>query len=242
MTTSEGNVDAVVLLTQDHRNVEQLFERCLAGGHEQRMELVKQVCRDLIVHTQIEEEIFYPSCRANGVDEEILNVGQVENDVAKILIAEVLSGAQDPFQEAKIKVLSEYFNHHVNEEEKAGKGVFARAQEAGIDMAQLGKRLESRKAELTKSLREGIGLTAPRPLSLHIIRDTFDDEIGHPGERERDSRGRLVPEEDERQSPRRHVTDVGCETRRRPGGWQGDPQGHPRASPRGLEERRDRGG
>ena len=84
--------DAIALLKADHRTVEQLFEDFeKASGDGRKRTLAEQICLDLSVHAQIEEEIFYPACEGK-VDEDLLKESYVEHDAAKLLIAEIMSG------------------------------------------------------------------------------------------------------------------------------------------------------
>ena len=91
------------------------------------------------IHAQLEEEIFYPACEGK-VDEDLLSEAYVEHDSAKVLIAEIEAGGpDDEFYDAKVKVLSEMIEHHVEEEEKRVEGMFAQARKAGLDMDALGE-------------------------------------------------------------------------------------------------------
>jgi hypothetical protein len=141
--------DAESLLKADHRKVEGLFQKFeQASSTDEKEELAHQICTELMVHTDLEEKIFYPACRDGGVESEVLNEAQVEHDGAKVLINELLNqSAEWEFYDAKVKVLSEYIKHHVREEEK-GDGIFAKAKEAGIDMDALGQRLQARKTDV----------------------------------------------------------------------------------------------
>jgi hypothetical protein len=193
--TTDTRKDAETLLSKDHRNVESLFKRCLAAHNPQeRSELAVEVCKELILHTQIEEELFYPACRAHGIEDESVNEAQVAHDTAKVLIAELLGVDNDPFQQAKIQVLSDYIDHHVSEEEQPDDGLFAKARKSGIDLVELGEKIQHRKAEINAVLLESGVLTAPNPLSLHLLRDGFgtSSEFDDGHERERDESGRFV--------------------------------------------------
>ena len=113
--------DAIALLKQDHRTVEELFEKFeKASGDGRKQQIAEQICLELSVHAQIEEEIFYPACEGK-VEEDLLKESYVEHDGAKVLIAEILAGGPkaDEYYDAKVKVLSEEIEHHVEEEEKA---------------------------------------------------------------------------------------------------------------------------
>lgn len=142
--------DAVALLKEDHRTVEDLFAQFeKASGEGRKQTLVTQICLELSVHAKIEEEIFYPACEGK-VDEDLLKEAFVEHDGAKLLIAEILAGEpSDEFYDAKVTVLQEQIEHHVEEEEKRLEGLFAQARKAGLDMDGLGEQLAARKAQLT---------------------------------------------------------------------------------------------
>jgi hemerythrin superfamily protein len=143
--------DAVKLLKDDHRQVEDWFaqfEKTTSGSKKQK--LANQICLALRVHTQIEEEIFYPACREAGLEDDMMDEADVEHDGAKKLIEEIETGkAGDDHWDAKVKVLSEMIKHHVKEEEQRD-GMFAKAKKADLDLDALGAQLESRKAELMK--------------------------------------------------------------------------------------------
>ena len=154
--------DAIALLKDDHRKVEELFEQFeKARGEGRKENLANEICLELSVHAQIEEEIFYPACEGK-VEEDLLKESYVEHDAAKVLIAEIGSGEgeSDEFFDAKVKVLQEEIEHHVQEEEKRMEGLFAQARKAGLDMDALGEQLAMRKQELTEQFKAN-GL--PRP-------------------------------------------------------------------------------
>jgi hemerythrin superfamily protein len=144
--------DAIALLKEDHRAVEKLFkdfEGAKGDGRKQR--LAKQICLELTVHTMIEEEIFYPACDGK-VDEDLLKEAYVENDAAKVLVAEIeaAEGQDDDFFDAKVQVLSEQIEHHVEEEEKE---LFPKVRKADLDLEALGEQLAARKRELLKEFK-----------------------------------------------------------------------------------------
>ncbi|HUP66665.1 MAG TPA: hemerythrin domain-containing protein [Sphingomicrobium sp.] len=153
--------DAIALLKEDHRTVEELFEKFeKATGDGRKQAIAQEICLDLSVHAQIEEEIFYPACEGK-VDEDLLKESYVEHDGAKVLIAEILAGGpDDEYYDAKVKVLSEEIEHHVEEEEKRLEGLFAQARKAGIDMDALGQQLAMRKQELTEQFK-ATGIPTP---------------------------------------------------------------------------------
>jgi len=158
----DKKMDAIALLKNDHREVEDLFaDYEKASGNERKQNLATKICLELSVHAQIEEEIFYPACEGK-VDEDDLKEAYVEHDGAKVLIAEILGGEpSEEFFDSKVKVLSEEIKHHVEEEEKRMEGLFAQARKAGLDMDALGDQLAARKQELTSQF-ESEGIPTPK--------------------------------------------------------------------------------
>jgi len=153
--------DAIALLKADHRTVEDLFEKFEgARGDGAKEKIARRICLELTVHAQIEEEIFYPACEGK-VEEDLIKEAYVEHDGAKVLVAEIEAGGpDDDFYEAKVKVLSEQIEHHVEEEERRMDGMFSQARHAGLDMDELGDRLRARKEELVAHY-EAEGLSKP---------------------------------------------------------------------------------
>jgi hemerythrin superfamily protein len=153
--------DAVALLKADHRAVEELFEKFeKASGDGRKREIAEKICMELTIHAQIEEEIFYPACEGK-VEEDMLKEAYVEHDGAKVLIAEIEKGGpDDEYYDAKVKVLSEQIEHHVQEEEQRMEGIFAQARKAGLDMDALGEQLAARKSELMETYQSS-GLPTP---------------------------------------------------------------------------------
>ena len=146
----QAKQDAVALLKADHKTVAGLFAQYeKASGDGRKEKIARQICLELSVHAKIEEEIFYPACEGK-IEEDLLKEAYVEHDGAKVLIAEIMAGgAGDEFYDAKVTVLQEQIEHHVEEEEKRMEGMFAQARKAGLDMDALGEQLAARKAKLT---------------------------------------------------------------------------------------------
>jgi hemerythrin HHE cation binding domain-containing protein len=155
---SRDKPDAIALLKEDHRKVEDLFEKAEKTRDEDRKKmLVQQICTELMIHSMVEEEIFYPACKDKIEEEDVLDEAYVEHDGAKVLIAEILdSSADDEFYDAKVKVLSEMIKHHVKEEEQRD-GLFAQAKKGDVDMDELGAVLATRKQEIVQQfVRDGV--------------------------------------------------------------------------------------
>jgi hypothetical protein len=163
--TASSPTGAIEMLRQDHRKVEQLFQQFeQSSDDEQKEGLVDKICAELIIHTRLEEELFYAACRDAGVEEDKLDESQVEHDGAKMLINDLLEAHSDSdYFSAKVSVLKEMIKHHVAEEEEPGDGVFAQAKEHQIDDAGLGQRMARRKQELQQ---RGVGRRPARPVDV----------------------------------------------------------------------------
>lgn len=233
------NKDAVALLKQDHRNVEALFKTYQTADQKEKQEIVQRICNELIVHTMLEEEIFYQACRDKGVEAKELDEAQIEHDSAKMLIGELLAGSPgSKYFDAKVTVLFEYIKHHVGEEEKPSEGIFAKAKKQGLDMGALGQRLQARKQELMeKAEANELGLPTPRALQLQWNQE-YQETKNMPrdsNDRDRDERGRFTSDEDDdrrysrNRSSSRYEDDDDRRGRGR-GGWFGDSEGHSEAA------------
>lgn len=145
--------NAINLLKADHREVEKLFGQFTkAKGEERKLQLSRKICMELKVHTQIEEEIFYPASREVLNDEDLVNEAIVEHQAAKDLIAQI--EGMDPSDEmfdARMQVLQEQIEHHVKEEETE---LFPKVQKTKeMDMQAVGERLAARKKELMAQMK-----------------------------------------------------------------------------------------
>ena len=147
-----GDSDAIALLTKDHREVKKLFSvfQKLADAEapgEERQKVAIQICEALTAHATVEEEIFYPAVREAAEDAtDELDEAEVEHASVKELIAQIQAmDPEDELYNAKVKVLGEYVDHHVQEEEKE---MFPKAEKTQLDMDELGSQLQARKEEL----------------------------------------------------------------------------------------------
>jgi hemerythrin superfamily protein len=110
-------VNAIDLLKQQHDQVEELFTK-IENAKSGKEELFDQIADALAVHSAIEEQHFYPATKDTRT-EELLHEAVEEHLAVKRIIADLLEmEPDDPQFEAKIKVLKEQVEHHVEEEEK----------------------------------------------------------------------------------------------------------------------------
>ncbi len=146
--------DACDLLDADHKKVTRMFKEYeeltnsrARSAAQKKMDLARQICMELTVHTRIEEEIFYPALRGAIKETDLLDEASVEHQSAKELIAQLESaGEADEMFDAKVKVLGEYVNHHIKEERGE---LFPKARSARkLDLMSMRDELEARKEEL----------------------------------------------------------------------------------------------
>ena len=156
MARTEEQMDAIAMLKADHRKVEEIFaafEKATSPAKKQA--LATEACLELKVHTVLEEGIFYPACRG-AIEEDLLNEAFVEHDSAKLLINEIEAASpEEDFYDAKVKVLSEMIEHHVEEEEKRSEGMFSQARAAGLDMDALADAMRARRMSAMEEFQAG---------------------------------------------------------------------------------------
>lgn len=152
----EPGLDAIDLLEADHRQVEELFDRYDHADFADKRLIAEAICTVLKVHAQVEEELFYPAAAEATGAFDLLAEAKVEHATARDLIAQIELGYPgEPLFDAKIRVLGEYVDHHVIEEEDE---LFPLCREAGIDLAALGQAIARRRQQLM------IGLAATNPV------------------------------------------------------------------------------
>jgi hemerythrin-like domain-containing protein len=112
---------ATDLLKKQHKNVKALFKKVEnTEGGRQRRQLMDEIANELKIHTKIEEEIFYPAVRELGTSkaEEMIDEAFEEHHVVDLVLAELPRvDPEDERFDAKMTVLSELVEHHVEEEE-----------------------------------------------------------------------------------------------------------------------------
>ena len=152
----QNYTDAIALLKADHREVEELFEKFeAASGPGNKSKIALKICNELKIHALIEEEIFYPAFEGK-IEEDLLKEAYVEHDGAKVLINDIVAGdPSDEYYDAKVKVLSEEIEHHVQEEEMRSEGMFAQCRDTDVDLVALRDAMLIRKQELALQAEAG---------------------------------------------------------------------------------------
>jgi iron-sulfur cluster repair protein YtfE (RIC family) len=136
--------DACTLLDDDHDEVIRMFEEFKSAHDARRQQLLaSRISQALVVHMQIEEEIFYPAFQQATGDQELLKDARKEHQEARELLAKIDADRQN----AKLMLdLEDAILHHVNDEREK---MFPKARATqGMDLFQLADRLEARKTEL----------------------------------------------------------------------------------------------
>ncbi|HEY9066418.1 MAG TPA: hemerythrin domain-containing protein [Burkholderiaceae bacterium] len=150
-----SETNAVRLLTTDHREVKALFQQYQElvdhdADDEEKQPLAEHICALLTVHAQVEEEIFYPAAKEAIKEPDLVAEAAVEHASAKDLIAQIEdSDPSEELYDAKVKVLGEYIEHHVKEEEGQ---LFPQVRRAKLDLEGVGKQLMQRKQALMQQM------------------------------------------------------------------------------------------
>jgi hemerythrin superfamily protein len=162
-----SRTDAIALLTADHKRVKKMFKQFDKmkedGASADKQALAQQICAELTLHAEVEEQIFYPATREAIDDDDMLNEAEVEHASAKDLIAQIESGdPSDPLWDAKVSVLGEYVDHHVQEEEEE---MFKKARKAKMDLEALGQQIAA-----MKQSRDGAQALAPASAPIPSVK------------------------------------------------------------------------
>jgi hemerythrin-like domain-containing protein len=112
-------MNALELMKDDHQKLKKLLDETLdAKGRDERSHLIEHVRSELVVHERMEEQVFYPALRTHPKAKDIVLEGYEEHHVADVLLDELLDLPEDSDQWcAKVKVLKENIEHHIEEEE-----------------------------------------------------------------------------------------------------------------------------
>jgi hemerythrin superfamily protein len=143
-------MNAVKLLEADHQHVKQLFrqfEDAPESGYDKKAALSKEIFQELMVHTTVEEEIFYPAVKEKVAKlDELVTESFEEHHVVDVVMEE-LKGMkpEDEAYDAKFKVLMENVRHHISEEEKH---MFPGLKPMREELDELGDRMAQRKEQL----------------------------------------------------------------------------------------------
>jgi len=164
-TSADPAPDALSLLTRDHRLAEELFAEFGRSAVQQLDPLARRICKMLRVHTQIEEELFYPAARRALSDESVIDSAERDHDAARETIAHVESMTSDHADfRSTVGTLATQIKQHVAGEEQR---LFPALRQSPIDLVAL-----------------GIALAERRDTLLDVLGLHGDDEEGAANQRE----------------------------------------------------------
>lgn len=179
-------MNAIELLKEDHRVVEDLFGQIEALTPSKFPPILKKIKGALETHAHIEEKVFYPHLLKEGNKDlvDVVREGLEEHDQMKQMLRKVTASSKKDVQfEAKVKVMIEDTRHHVREEENEMFSM-VRDQFSGDVLDLLGEKMQAEKDKYQKA--RGIKpLAAPKGTVTRLI-DAAGDLVS----------GILTPEND----------------------------------------------
>jgi hemerythrin superfamily protein len=153
--------DAIGLLKDDHREVEDLLQRFEARADAAgRLELAQEICQALTVHAQVEETLFYPALRRAGMEHALLDAATVEHQSLRERIAELdgIGPASEGFED-RVRLLGKHASHHFEEEED---WILPQARSLDLDLDALGEEILAMKTQLEVGLARRLSPAAGR--------------------------------------------------------------------------------
>jgi Hemerythrin HHE cation binding domain len=153
-------MNAFQLLKEDHQKVSGIFQQIeptTERAEKTRTELFAQLKQELDIHTRIEETIFYPSIKRAAETREIVLEGFEEHHVIKMILKELEAMPVDTEEwAAKVKVLKDNVEHHVEEEEGE---MFQKARDvlSEDEINRLGVQMEEMKKQLQQQMKKSAG-------------------------------------------------------------------------------------
>lgn len=157
---------ATKLLEKQHREVEAIF-KAIESGKGDPVELRERLADNLVAHMTIEQELFYPACQK--VDADLILESYEEHSMAEVGLKRVLAcDPTDPTFKAKVSVLKEMIQHHVEEEEKE---LFPKVEKA------LGDKLETLGAEMETMFAEALEAGYEATLTRTIPKTSVDETM-----------------------------------------------------------------
>lgn len=149
LTVAGPRTDAISLLCADHARLAGLFEtfETLKGNIAKKGRLAKLICREVTLHSLVEEQVFYPAASAAIGDPSILDADADMHAFGKQLTREIEEMPADhPQFDTRVTMLGKYLRHHGDMEQRE---IFSKVMKAGIDLKDLGLRILRRKNELS---------------------------------------------------------------------------------------------
>jgi hemerythrin superfamily protein len=147
---SSAKNQIIEMLKADHKKVKKAFKDFEKLDPQEDPEscqaLVEQTLAEIEVHAELEEQVFYPAARSAIKEEDLMDEAEVEHMTAKVLIQQLKDmGPEDEKFAATFKVLGEYINHHVQEEEGE---MFKQLTRPGVDWDSTLEQMQEQRVRL----------------------------------------------------------------------------------------------
>ena len=110
-------MNAIDMLEEQHREVDDLFEELSDAKGQRKEDLFAEIADKLAVHAAIEERNFYPAVRERRTEDIVLESMEEHLQIKRVLVDLMSTDIQDRAFDARVKVLKEEVEHHVEEEE-----------------------------------------------------------------------------------------------------------------------------
>ena len=142
-------MDAISLLKEDHRKVEKLFKEIEDAPGGKREELFKEINKELTIHAELEEKLFYPKADEARETHELAIEAVEEHKQMKMVLADLEQADKKTEQwMAGMKVLTEDVLHHVEEEENELFPKIKKEVLSDKELSTLGEQMQQLKTEL----------------------------------------------------------------------------------------------
>ena len=142
--------DAIALLEADHQRVEGLFRDFKSAGNDPaaKLHMAQIICMELTLHSMVEEELFYPAFAQAIGNEQLVERALREHQHVKELIARVPTAEN---LEGAVEAIRQHALEHIEEERR---DIFPKVKSCGMELATLGGRIQSRRAEVAMTVQE----------------------------------------------------------------------------------------
>jgi hypothetical protein len=147
---SSAKTQIVAMLKADHKKVKKAFKDFekldVQEDGDQAEAIVEQTLNDIEIHAQLEEQIFYPAARGAMKEADLIEEAEVEHMTVKVLIEQLktMNADSEKFA-ATFKVLGEYIDHHVKEEEGE---MFKKLTRPGVDWDSVLEEMQTQRMQL----------------------------------------------------------------------------------------------
>ena len=164
--------DAADLLKAQHQELQSILAKRSEANADQSA-IVKAFAAAWLPHLVVEQDILAPALKSAGAEDEKLAAIAIHKDIMNWLLADLLSGDDRQFAQARLEALAKQFGAHVEDADAEDHGLFAIVSSAeaanptlNAQMKERYDRVKSRFANVDESIGEAIAMLAPRRLSV----------------------------------------------------------------------------